>query len=348
MTAPASTLAELATELGVVPGTDAYVWLEELEDLGPPPPDLAPDLLGPVTATARLALLGVSQEDAADVLATLPEPGGASWWCLEREVHRLAATMGDPDAYRGRWPSFEGAEHSLSLRCHFAHVAIATMPFTLAYLSRLGIPSGIASASLADVARHMAIHRRMHGCTGIEAAWWVTLCLRGEIVDLGRLQFNRFTLGIGDETPLWYPGEVAEEMGPGFRRGDPCLGIHIPEGEPLDPQLVEESLGRAASYFAEYYPVARRRVATCLSWLLDDQLADYLPEGSNIVQFQRRFELVPGWYGGDDNIVQFVFRQPADVSIDSLPQTTVLERAVVAHLRSGRHWRIRTGWLDLS
>src|SRR5207249_3367913 len=33
--------------------------------------------------------------------------------------------------------------------------------------------------------------------------------------------------------------------------------------------------------------------------------------------------------------------------IDYLPQRTTLERAIVAHLRAGMHWRNRTGWVEL-
>lgn len=337
----------LAERFGFEPGTREHRWLAELAGIGAPPPVIAPSPLEEAEAAERLALLGVPEADAADVLATLPEPGDDEWWCLEREVHRLAAAMGDPDAWRGTWPSFEGAGHPLALRCHFIHVALATMPFTLAWRAERGEPQQTAMESLADVARHMAIHQRVHGCTGIEAAWWVTLALRAEITDLGRLQFNRYTLQVGDESPLWYPEEEASERGPGFRSGDQCLGVHIPEGSPLDPGAVQESFTRAGSYFARYYPVGERRLATCLSWLLDDQLAEYLPVESNIVQFQRCFELVPGWYDGDGNVLQFVFRVDGGHSLDELPQRTRLEKAVVAHLRAGRHWRLRTGWSDL-
>jgi hypothetical protein len=34
------------------------------------------------------------------------------------------------------------------------------------------------------------------------------------------------------------------------------------------------------------------------------------------------------------------------VALDDLPQRTTLERAIVAHLRAGGHWRARTGWFE--
>jgi hypothetical protein len=348
---PDSLTAELVSD-GLRFGAGGFVrrWVEELASLGEPPPDLRPAPLEPDDAAALLDRLGVAEVDALDVIATLPSADRTPewWWCLEREVYRLASTMGDPDAPRGSWPSFEGDAHSVDRRCHFVHVALATVPFTLDYYAKLGVPGEVVMASLADLARHMAIHRRVYGSTGVDAAWWVTLCLRGEIQDLGCLQYNRFTLGVGDESPAWFDDAVAERLGPGFRTGDPCLGIHIPDQTPLEPEQVEASLVAAASHFRQYFPTATRRVATCMSWLLDGQLAEYLPAQSNIVRFQQRFELIPASHEGDGSLLQFVFRVTGDKpDLDALPQNTTLERAAVAHMRSGRHWRVRTGWLDL-
>lgn len=330
--------------LGFAEGSEEAAWILELDALGQPEPF---DPISVAVAEERLQLLGIRGLDAKDVLATLPVPGSPWWWCLEREAHRLITAIGDETAKRGAWPSFEGPAQSVERRCHFVHVALAVVPASLEWFRRRGISEETALASLSEVRRHMAIHRRVHGITGIDAAWWVTLCLRGELFELGRLQYNPFVLGVSEESPHWYDPAEAEARGPGFRRGDASLGIHIPEGGRLSAEAVEASLEKAAAFFARHFPARSRRVATCMSWLLDDQLAEYLPESSNIVSFQRRFEVVPGWLDGDGEVLQFVFRQPEDASLDELPQTSTLERAAVAHLRAGRHWRMRTGWLDL-
>ena len=138
----------------------------------------------------------------------------------------------------------------------------------------------------------------------------------------------------------------AAAMGEGLRPGDPALGVHIPESGPLTPEACDESLSTAWAFFAEHLPHHTSHVATCTSWLLDDQLADVLPETSNIVRFQSRFRMVPGARDDDDEILRFVFdRVPA--SLDELRPETELERAIVRRLRAGGHWRLRTGWLAL-
>ncbi len=86
-------------------------------------------------------------------------------------------------------------------------------------------------------------------------------------------------------------------------------------------------------------------MATCSSWLLDAQWAEYLPAGSNILHFQRRFQPVR-WWDDDRALMTFVFgRQYRDA--EEVPRRTTLERAIADHLRAGRHWRGVLGWLPL-
>ena len=89
-------------------------------------------------------------------------------------------------------------------------------------------------------------------------------------------------------------------------------------------------------------------MAVCSSWLLDPQLAEYLPASSNIVRFQRRFTLIEDRAAGDNALtLRFVFGLPTDLPLDAYPQRTTLERAIIAHIRAGRDWRGGVGWLRL-
>jgi len=99
-------------------------------------------------------------------------------------------------------------------------------------------------------------------------------------------------------------------------------------------------------FFGEHFPEEPVGIAHCRSWLLDPQLAEYLPE-SNIVAFARRFHLVPAAELGDQAIVRWIFEASDPTDLASLRPVTTLERSVVRHLRAGRHWRIELGWLTL-
>jgi hypothetical protein len=105
-------------------------------------------------------------------------------------------------------------------------------------------------------------------------------------------------------------------------------------------------LAAASEFFDRYLPEHSSRIAICTSWLLDDQLADYLDPDSNIVRFQRRFELVPDSRAADNSPFHFVFGKSPQALSDIVPRTR-LEHALVRHLAEGGHWRMRTGWLRL-
>ena len=359
---------EVADRLGLEPGTRGrgYVeWLGEipLEAAMFPEGRLPPFDLD--DARALCGRLGLGDDDAAEVLSTLPSPAREPewWWCVERAVGRLVSHMGDFDAPRGTWPAWEGPRHGSARRCHLFHVALAVAPFTLEYLRGPAcrhVPEPLAWAALTDVSRLAGIHRRLYGSAGMDVGRWVALCLRGEMFTLGRLQYNRLRLGGSDEGPVWYAEDEARELGDGFAVGDEGLGVHIPADSPLDPGLVDASIEMAWGFFARHFPLAaprQRRIATCRSWLLDPQLAEYLPAGSRILAFQRRFTLVPRVETGDRDVVQFVFGatpadpdrpgSPVQLDLDARRGRTAMERAALEHLRSGAHWHRRTGWLEL-
>lgn len=344
----ASAAHAVAAALGLPSGSSGAAYVADLATVALTDERYAVRPLDRREADARCTWLGLTAADAADVVATLPAPDAdaAWWWCVERAATRLLAAIGDLGAPAGRWPGFEGPAHSLARRCHMLHVALAVAPATAAFLRRKGAFEPVVRASLGDLARHAAIHRRVHGLTGIEADWWGAVCLRGELVELGRLQYTSFSVVGDDDDP-----EDAAARSLGYRTGEECLAVHIPEAGPLLPALVDESLATAGRFFSvREAGGGRPLIATCRSWLLDPQLAEYLPEDSNIIGFQRRFHLLPGSEPGDHDVLEFVFRLDAGaaaVDLGSLPQRTTMERAAVDHLRAGRQWARRTGWVAL-
>ena len=154
--------------------------------------------------------------------------------------------------------------------------------------------------------------RKVH--EGFGDTEWLELVWSGRIAELGRLQFED--------------------------KGDGVLGVHIPETGPLDPDACDASFARAREVYPDH------RTFVCTSWLLDPQLAGVLPAGSNIVRFQRRFELRADGEGGNGDVLRFVFHT-ADADIARLTPRTTLERALVEHMRAGRSWRVPTGVTSL-
>ncbi|MER6731939.1 acyltransferase domain-containing protein [Streptomyces puniciscabiei] len=219
-----------------------------------------------------------------------------------------------------------------------AYVFVAAAPHTLARHRERGIPAGVSRRTLADLGRQMAVHRRRHGTTGVNARRWLVRHFRGELYQLGRLQFERARHGQRTSAVIAAAGlDVAP--------GTPCLNLHIPDFlGPLTPSACDRSLAWAREFFPRHFPEERPVAALCHSWLLDPQLKRYLPADSNIIRFQDRFRTArEDTEPSDTEPVQFVFGDPG-LAIADLPRRTSVERAVGDHLRAGGHWYIGHGW----
>jgi len=312
-----------------------HAWKAHLEEIG--------DLAGPVSLPTgdelknRLRYLDIPEEDIADVmrLAPAPDTDPEMWWFLKRTVHSLGLFMGKVEG-----PPRFGMLNDINdprYRYFYVHVFTAALPQVQRYFDSRGIPQDIAQATLADLGRNVRVHRKREGIGGLGVAWWLMLHFRGMIYQLGRLQFERTELGDRG-------ADGAAEMGVTASPEERVLSIHIPDFlGPMTPAACDASIDAAHQFFTAYFPDEPVLAGVCSSWLLDPQLKTYLRPESNIIQFQNRFRLVPGGYNVNDSIVQFVFGPTAD-DLETLPQRSSLERAVVSHIKEGGDWEGRFGW----
>ncbi|MET9497539.1 acyltransferase domain-containing protein [Streptomyces sp. NPDC006552] len=304
-------------------------------------PRLAADLPGALDLPDVLLDLAVPHEDVNELvrlgarLLASPELRAL----LERAVSGVLWRAGEPGRGTGL-PLFPAAAGALG-RCFAVFVFVAALPHTRALHRARGIPDDVSRRTLADLGRNLAVHRRRSGTTGLFVPWWPTRHFRGELFQLGRLQFERYRLG----------RRAAERLaaaGAGTGPGDPVLGVHIPDFRgPLSAQACDDSIARARTFFARHFPEEPAAVAVCQSWLLDPQLRRYLPAGSNIVRFQDRFALAPMDEEAQDDIpVAFVFGGTGTPRA-LLPRRTSVQRAVLDHLDAGGHWYVGDGWFPM-
>ncbi|MGH2531169.1 MAG: acyltransferase domain-containing protein [Thermomicrobiales bacterium] len=313
-------------------------WVEHLERIGPPACEIVlppADEVPPV-----LVKLAIPHEEIDGIVAMMPDREGSPevWWLLERCAHALIRTMGEVDDS----PAFPALPEAMGIvpRYFYVFVFLATLPHVRAYHRAREIPDDVSWLTLADLGRNMAVHRGRYGTGGLHVPFWLMLHFGGTIYDLGRLQFERAKLGKRT-------GQAIQAAGLPFGPGAPALSVHIPEfSGPLSPRACDASFARATDFFARHFPEERYQIAVCHSWLLDEQLADYLPEETNIIRFQRRFRAAYRPPDNDDDIMAFVFGRTTS-ALDELPQRTTLERAIVAHRKAGHHWRGGAGWLLL-
>ncbi|WP_329548237.1 acyltransferase domain-containing protein [Streptomyces sp. NBC_01356] len=314
-------------------------WLRDLESEGAPgveallpDADELPDILLDLT---------VAHEHINELVALrarlVADPEAMT--LLARCVRRFVRDMGEID--KG-WepPPFPASTGALG-RCFHLYVFVAALPFVRAYHRSRGIPDDVSRRTLADLGRHVAVHHRRLGTSGLLFPWWIALHFHGELFQLGRLQFQRARMGRA--VAATGPGG-----GPAPGPGEYCLSLHITDFHgPLSPAACDRSLALAREFFALHYPDERYDVAICHSWLLDPQLKRYLPADSNIVRFQDRFEIAYEETTPDDQVpVGFVFGDP-ELPVEQLPRRNSVERAVGDHLRAGGHWYGGHGWFAL-
>ncbi len=96
----------------------------------------------------------------------------------------------------------------------------------------------------------------------------------------------------------------------GISKGDNVIEIHIPQDGVLDIDECVRSIEMAKEFFAKYFAEFKYEYFTCHSWLLDRSLEEFLSESSNILKFQKLFEIISD--DKSDSILGYIFRWKAD------------------------------------
>ncbi|WP_426512374.1 acyltransferase domain-containing protein [Dactylosporangium sp. McL0621] len=308
-------LEETAARLGVP--VEEIDRVHELAGDRPPAP-----LPAKADAPALLDRLAVRPDDAAEIMAGWPDPGSPLWtpelrWLLDRSIALVRADLGG-HVWLAPGPELP-RDRGLAWRHLYVYAYLALVDVVREYHREHDIPDTVSWVTLADLGRNLAVDRRMHREGWPVMQSWLTLHARGGLYELGRLQ---------------------------HQRGGTAIDLHIPEAGPLTPEAIDASLDEARAFFPRHFPDEPYTAFACGSWLLDPQLLEYLPESSNIVRFQRRFELEPyeepEGLDADVEVLRFVFRS-LSTPLDQLPRNTALQRAAADHLKSGHHWQWRRG-----
>jgi hypothetical protein len=313
-------------------------WLAHLDEIGEPP--CAVTLPRPDDAAPVFLDLAVPHDEFDKLVWLLPHPERTPglWWLLERAAHSVMRTIGQIESPPG-FPVLP-REFGEIRRYFYFFVLLAVRPYTLDFHRSIGIPEEVSRRTLVDIGRKMSVHRKNYGKGGIDTPSWLTHHMRGQLYQLGRLQFERVHLGDSYLDPI-------NAAGVPFDAGDVALSVHITDfSGPLSPASCDASFAAAKPFFDRYFPETPARIAVCISWMLDAQLDDYMAPTANIIQFKNRF--TPAYVPEPNNrgVQQFVFGM-LDAEIDELPQATSLERAVVSHIVSGKNWNGGAGWMQL-
>lgn len=206
---------------------------------------------------------------------------------------------------------------------------LAALPELKARYQKAGLEEELFWHTMMDLKYKLMECHTVKGVWGNFAAWWYDKFFTMERFALGRLQFE----------VIPFPEERYEAGGIVLKKGDAVVNMHIPSAGPLTRQLREDAYQKAYHFFAaqrtgDLLPLV------CTSWLLDPDYQSFLQASSNILDFQRDFNIIKTGKDETFHDAWRVFGAEAQKPVKDLPRRTSLQRGFADFLAGGG----QTGW----
>lgn len=226
---------------------------------------------------------------------------------LEESLQMLFSSETNEDGYidlsRGLGEDRDGMK-MLTCMLHCARRSYAM------YRQR-NIPDEIFDATFKCFPRFMNEHYERFHEVGFNTGWWTIHQVSLHLFRLGELEFRMTTLN-----------------------NEKVITFHIPSDAVFTPENVQDSIKKARRFFSVFFPEYKGVPYVAKSWLLDPILKQFLPTSSNILAFQRLFEIRETDYD-TDNFMRWVFKTTC-LPVQDLPENTSLQRNIKQHLLSGK------------
>lgn len=142
----------------------------------------------------------------------------------------------------------------------------------------------------------------------------------------GFFGMTRFALGRFQFEVMRYPFRSRSFGGVTVKRFSKVINLHIPSSGPLTEEMRDDAY-RKAHQFYSYIFCGEPTVFVCLSWLLYRGNSEIFPEGSNLLDFMRDFEIVHSVSMPKFNDAWRVFGSDYKKPTAQLPENTSLQRA---------------------
>ncbi|MBO5525510.1 MAG: DUF5596 domain-containing protein [Clostridia bacterium] len=174
-----------------------------------------------------------------------------------------------------------------------------------------GISDEIYFATMAFCTRFTVEHRKIYGKYAFRWTWWFVRQLAMKEFRVGELEFE-FTEG--------------------------KIYIHIPADADMRPASIDKTFASFRAFLETYDPKEKNTPWYCESWMLSPVLERLLPETSNVLAFQRRFEIE--FVEESMAVLDWVF--PGEKELSSLSERTSLQRNMKRFLLAGGN----VGWAE--
>jgi len=241
---------------------------------------------------------------------------------LENETVKAYMSEADPLAHEGKMIARQMAQTGKIITLEPGMLPVYALAYLADYAleqnNARGIPRQITVETLKDVNIWLDNYDKQFGKMGIGPFHWLSRLYLGRVFCLGRLQF--LVANAPDVVPS----------------GPFVLTTHIPQGKPLTKDACLDSFSRAKEFYAQYFPEKPAEYFTCHSWLLAPNLAEILPEESNIVQFMRMWVQYPCQGDNSAQAMERVFGFGFDrQDLSKAPEETSLQKKMKEYLLAG-------------
>lgn len=185
---------------------------------------------------------------------------------------------------------------------------------------RLGIPETIYVDTMSAFSRFVREHKESFGCYGFDRGSWTPRQVSCKLFRIGQLEYEFTQLD-----------------------GTSAVSLHIPTDVDLRPDVLYPSVKSGLAELYRLFPEYRGKTVFCHSWLLSPMLKDFLSEDSNILHFQKLFDIDPKGIPGND-VLLWVFKN-YKLPKEAYPENTSLQRKLKRFLLDGGQFL--EGWGQL-
>ena len=211
----------------------------------------------------------------------------------------------------------ELGEDPLGLRMLTAQLRCALQAWET--YEKLGISRQIYVDTMAAFSRFVREHMDSFGAYGFDRGFWTVRQVSCKLFRVGELEYELH-----------------------YVEGSPFVSLHVPSDIHFGPEGLRASWEQAKGELLPKFPEYETAPMGCdPTWLLSPELKEMLPEKSNILAFQKSFQ-VEVQEPEMEELLQWVFKDPR-LSYEQLPEDTSLQRKIKALLLSGRTFHFGSG-----
>lgn len=208
------------------------------------------------------------------------------------------------------------------------------------YYKERNISEFIFIDTLSDFKFRIKRFKNTHGFYGLSAhdMKWLGYIFRAETFKIHNLKFRKYPLtyaeierGGHDYLPL------SKDVKKNFYEGLPVVYVHIAAQTDLSDESVTRSFKLADQFFSSHFSEYEFQYYICRTWMLYPGLLNIMNEESNIIKFQKRFDII-GTHDNPDQSLSRIYNTTKIKEIETMEKKSSLMKTAylnVNHLGVG-------------